>query len=384
MHAGKSLVGAAALLAVALAGCSGDSAGGFTIKAPSSPGGVYTFTAAGGGDNYTWDLGDHLTVLHGKKVTHTYDFENGEIGVILKVKNGEKTTPFRKDIVLGSGHNDKPTFFLDGGSNWTVANETVRFSAAQSFDPDGDTLRYTWSCIRVGDAKRATFHIHEQIGVPYGTPPAGTVTARTANYTLPAPDRVVPGDMCEAFGSGSRPGTAATVEGKFTKTGVYDIYLLASDPVHPTTSGKFRILVGEPADRPAAHFVRYFNGTFQGGSDGTAQEAGELANQEGTFDRAVYTFSLPLNTLGGWVIMDFDTGALQDPLDNRVTFAVTRSSAAITTGSTDLENVTVAATKFSYGSYTLTVTLDQGYDTDYSIQVHALLNMNPFQVYQEY
>src|SRR5687767_4753719 len=78
MHKGPALLALAAFLAVGLAGCSsGGDSGGFSIKAPGEPGGKYVFKASGSADNYTWDMGDHLTILYGKEVRHAYDFQNG-------------------------------------------------------------------------------------------------------------------------------------------------------------------------------------------------------------------------------------------------------------------------------------------------------------------
>src|SRR5688572_7743311 len=119
----KAATAVAVLLSMALAGCSGGgSDGGISVKGSD---GTYTFTGPGGADNYTWDLGDHLTRAYTKSVTHTYDFENGVVPVTLVTTNGEKKSEFRKEITLGSGLNENAGFVLEGSTNWTILGQSV-------------------------------------------------------------------------------------------------------------------------------------------------------------------------------------------------------------------------------------------------------------------
>ena len=377
MNKGFSLLAIAVFLAVGLAGCSSGDSGGFSIKAPSTPGGEYVFTASGSADNYTWDLGDRLTVLYGKTVRHTYDFTNGQITVVLTTKSGDKSEDVRKSLTLGTGTNAQPTFVLEGQRNWTVTGESVKFSARSSTDPDDDPLRYTWSCVRTGDAVRTPAHSHPGFqGVPFATAPAGSVTAINAVGELPAADRTVTGDMCETLGSGGRPSTDATIEGSFTKSGIYDVYLLASDPVHATTSGKYHFVITPPEERPAELFQVGFFGTLQGGSNGALQGIiGEAA--EGTFDEAVHTFSLPLGGNGGYITTTYDGN---DPTSTAtITWTLKRGSVDIASGGADGENVTLSGA-LQAASYTLTVQL-QGLGEGYSINIGVPLDRDPFKVY---
>src|ERR1041385_3892737 len=354
MHKGLALLAATAFLAVALAGCSSGDKSGFSVKAPSSPGGEYVFTANGSADNYTWDLGDRLTTAYGKSVHHTYDFKNGAITVTLTAKKGGQSEESRQALTLGTGQNGQPTFILEGQTNWTITGETVRFSAAKSTDPDGDPLRYTWSCVRTGDAKRLPTHVHPGFGgVPFASPPAGTVTARNAVGALPNPDRKLSGDLCDALGSGGKPGKDSTIEGAFTKTGIYDIYLLASDPVHPTTSGKYHMAVTTPEERPPRVFTVSFSGNLQGGNNGTLQSVATTAQQSGSYDEDLHTFSLPLTGFQGWSATTVTPAVPGDP---------------------------ATGTEMKAAGYTLKVDVVGG-GAQYTIDIAVPLDLDPFKVY---
>jgi hypothetical protein len=380
MRKGIALLGTAVFLAVGLAGCSsGGGSGGFSIKAPGSPGGEYVFTASGSADNYTWDLGDRLTILYGKSVRHTYDFPNGNITVTLTQKKGDQAEDFHKALTLGTGANGPATFVLEGLTNWTVVGEPVKFSARSSTDPDHDPLRYTWSCVRTADAVRQPTHTHPGFqGVSFATAPAGSVTAVNAHSAMPAADRTLTGDFCEALGSSSRPSKDTTIEGTFTRTGVYDVYLLASDPVHPTTSGKYHFVVTNPEERPPALLQQAFFGNFTGGTGGTLQEVGTQAQLDQDFDQITHTFTLPLNGFGGYVTTTYlgkdMTGAAA------ITWDIKRGTVPIATGGADGENVTLPAGDMKAATYTLTVKLT-GPGESYDIRVGVPLDRDPFKVY---
>ncbi|MHB1261061.1 MAG: hypothetical protein ACYC2H_05025 [Thermoplasmatota archaeon] len=378
MHKGLALLATTVFLAVGLAGCSSGDSGGFSIKAPGAPGGEYVFTASGSADNYTWDLGDRLTVLHGKTVRHTYDFENGNVSVVLTTKKGTQSEDFRKSITLGTGTNAQPTFVLEGQRNWTVVGETLKLSARSSTDPDGDPLRYTWSCVRTGDAVRQPSHSHPGFqGVSFATAPAGTVTAINALSELPAADRTVSGDLCEGLGAGGKPSRDATIEGAITKTGIYDIYLLASDPVHPTTSGKYHFVVTSPEERPAAVFEAAFFGNLQGGNNGALQ--GTLGETSGeAFDQGLHSFTLPLDGKGGFVTTTYN-GTDQTTLAT-ITWVLKRGTVEIARGGADGENITLPAGDMKAATYQFTVNL-QGPGEGYALRVAVPLDRDPFKVY---
>ncbi|HJQ93956.1 MAG TPA: hypothetical protein VJ874_06725 [Candidatus Thermoplasmatota archaeon] len=380
MRKGMVLLALAVLMTVGLAGCSsGGDAAGFSIDAPGEPGGEYRFKASGSADNYTWDMGDHLTVLYGKEVGHAYDFANGVVNVVLTMKTGDQSEDFRKPITLGTGANAEPTFVLEGQRNWTVLGETLKFSARLSTDPDGDPLRYSWSCVRTGDAIRQPTHVHPGFqGVSFATAPAGSVTAVNAASEMPPADRTLSGDLCEALGSGGRPSKDATIEGTFTKTGVYDVYLLASDPVHPTTSGKYHFVVTPPEERPAPVFETAFFGNLTGGSDGLVQGVIDQAEQEGDFDRMTHTFTLPLTGYGGNMTTEY-TG--DSPAEAAaLTWELKRGTVVIAQGGADGETVPLPAADMKPATYTLTVDL-QGISQSYAIHVAVPLDRDPFKVY---
>lgn len=383
MQSGKALLVGLGFVVLALSGCSSPSGGGgstgFTVTHES--GSTYTFKASGTADNYTWDLGDRLnTQVPGKKVTHTYDFTNGKVNVVLLTKKGTApATESRKQVVIGSGVNGEATFILEGSQNWTVLGEPLKLSASASTDPDGDALRYAWSCVRTGDAIRTTPHTHGFGNVPYATPPAGTVTARLANGTLPAADKTYDGDFCEALGSGSRPTLAATIEGTFTKTGVYDIYLLASDPVHPSTSGKFHFVVTDPEDRPNATTAWTFTGNFQGGAGGSVQDACIAADQcgENTYDYVEHQLQLPLNGVSGSITVV----KVGDTTPARLTWQLIKGSTTPIEDGKDGDTKALDATDLGQGGYTIKITLDGGADVDYTAVLTVELDMDPFKVY---
>lgn len=380
MHKGLALLAATAFLAVALAGCSSGDKSGFSVKAPSSPGGEYVFTANGSADNYTWDLGDRLTVAYGKSVHHTYDFKNGAITVTLTAKKGGQSEESRQALTLGTGQNGQPTFILEGQTNWTITGETVRFSAAKSTDPDGDPLRYTWSCVRTGDAKRLPTHVHPGFGgVPFASPPAGTVTARNAVGALPNPDRKLSGDLCDALGSGGKPGKDSTIEGAFTKTGIYDIYLLASDPVHPTTSGKYHMAVTTPEERPPRVFTVSFSGNLQGGNNGTLQSVATTAQQSGSYDEDLHTFSLPLTGFQGWSATTVTPAVPGDPA-TKLYWTLSRGTVPVAAFDGSAANVTLPGTEMKAAGYTLKVDVVGG-GAQYTIDIAVPLDLDPFKVY---
>lgn len=387
MQGAKVALAAAVLLAVTLAGCSGGSSesGGFSIKGPDGNG-AYTFTASGSADNYTWDLGDHLTRAFGKSVTHTYDFANGVVPVVLTTTKAGVEKESRKDLILGTGTNGNAAFVLEGETNWTLTDQSVSFSAHRSTDPDSDPLRYTWSCQRYGDAVRQTPHVHAGFGgKPFATPPAGSVVSINAQGPLPTPDRTIDGDLCDSLGPGSRPSLDATITGKFTKSGVYDIYLLASDPVHPTTSGKYRIVVTPVEEKPSEIQVFEFTGSFMGGSGGTVQGIClQLQQCVADFDQVTHSFSFNLDGQDGYATLAYSdptpTGTLGIACDLK------RGTAPVGTVTGTAGNVTLEAGSLKAGSYTATCTPQAGIPTSpegtpYTLKVVVDLDMDPFKVY---
>ena len=385
MQVPQATLAVAALLSVALAGCSGagGSAGGFSI---SGSDGTYKFTASGSADNYTWDLGDHLTRAYTKTVEHTYDFTNGVVPVVLTVTKDGKKTEFRKEVTLGTGTNTNAGFVLEGSSNWTVLGEGVTFSAHRSTDPDGDPLRYTWSCQRVSDAVRQAAHTHAGFGgVPFATPAAGAIVSIDAQGPLPAADRTVEGDLCETLGQGGRPTLDTTITGSFAKQGIYDIYLLASDPVHPTTSGKYRVVVTPPAEKPAEQQEFTFEGAFvAGGAGGAAQGVCEITQCGQPLDRVSFPFSLTLAAQAGNMSLQYTdpTGALElSCVLNRGETALESMAGPGATVQLDPANLRAGGYSIACESTTAVVPTTPEGNTPFTVTAKFDLDMDPFKVY---
>lgn len=381
MQMSKASLLGALLLSMALAGCSGGGASnGFTVKGSDL---TYTFTAAATADNYSWDLGDHLTRAYTKTVTHTYDFANGVVPVVLVTTTGGKRLEFRQEITLGTGVNENAGFVLEGDSNWTIPGEAVTLSAHRSVDPEGDPLRYSWSCQRTGDAVRQSVHVHPGVGgAGFATPPAGSILILDATEALPAPDRTVSGDLCESLGQGGKPSLDQTITGAFTQTGIYDIYLLASDPVHPTTSGKYRIIVTSESERPQEQQVLAFEDYLLVGSGGIVQEGCTLLSQcTRGYDSITHTFSLPLQAQMGSMALQYT-----DPTSSMgITCQLYRASTPLEAVGNG-ETVTLNPGNLKSGSYTIVCEPDfvvptSPDGTGYLLTAMFDLDMDPFKVY---
>ena len=379
---------ALAFVSTALAGC-GSSGDPIEVTAPDAPGGAYTFEANVEADNYTWDLGDHLTVRYGKSVTHAYDFKDGKIVVGLRARGGSGAGDYSTTLTLGSGNNGKPTFILEAGQNWTVPGEAVKFSARLSTDPDNDPLRYSWSCIKVQEAVRQPVHTHPgQGGVPFGSAPAGSVTSGLAVDALPAATMEIPGDLCDALGTGTDPSTQAqTIQGAFANTGVYDVYLLASDPVHPTVSGQFRIWVTNPGERPDPTFRQHYEGSFQGGT-GSLQPTCDTLNTTvpefpaGNCDLVIRTFRLPLAGRGGALNVTFDVGpANNEAVDNRIAVELKKGSKLVAGNAGRPGSFALDRNLLSDDVYSVTVKLERGAQLAWAVDLWVPLDNNPGKYY---
>lgn len=401
MHSRVAPIVASMLAFLALSGCvggdDGPSSDAISVDDGGNPGGMgpYTFTAKVTSDdgNYTWDMGDHFTVLYGKTVTHTYDFKDsaadsrgnpGNLTVTLRTVQGGAAQVDTIPLRLGTGLNQKPTFVLDAQTNWAVVGETVKFSAARSFDPDADPLRYSWSCLRIEDITRKPVHGHPAVGSPYATPPAGSVTSYLANFTLPAATTTIAGDLCETLGTGSRPSkSAATIEGSFQRTGKYSIFLLGSDGPHPTVSGAFDLFVTPASERPTEWQVHSFNRTLSLGAGGQLQGTCDAAPPPAgpqSCDQFSGTFTLDLQGVVGWVNVTYDAGA--GGVANKVAWDLKRGESLVAQGGAlPTESQELKATQLAAGTYTLTAKLTQGANSLVRMDVAVQLNMDPYTVY---
>ncbi|HUR61572.1 MAG TPA: hypothetical protein VM286_04330 [Candidatus Thermoplasmatota archaeon] len=386
MQSPRALLVALTLTTLLLAGCSGGSSdGGFTVKAPAQPGGAYEFTADVKADEYTWDLGDHLTVASGKTVSHTYDFKDGEITVTLKTTTGGDVKEYNQKVIVGSGTNQKATFLMEAQTDWAITGETIKFSAARSSDPEHDPLRFSWSCLRTADAVRVAAHTHPVVGQPFASPPAGSVTTGKTNRTLPSPDQTLSGDFCEALGPGTAPSTSmTTIAGSFQKTGIYSIYLLAADGAHPTTSGEYKIYVTSPADRPNPVVRKVVSGTLTGGAGGVVNNVCRNENNPSPQDCDQAHDSFELN-LGGLVLManfSFEPtvpNTVPGAPATAVTWTISRGSGALLSGGAG-HFVVDQPSKLSAGTFPVEVKVTGGQAT-YNLEIYALLDMDPAKVY---
>lgn len=385
MQVPRALLVALLPLSALLSGCSSADAEGFTIKAPATPGGAYEFTTGMKADNYTWDLGDHLTTAYGKTVTHAYDFRDGAVTVTLRATTGGQAREYSQPLVLGSGANQKATFLMEAETDWVVLGQTVRFSAARSFDPEGDTPRLSWSCLKVAEAERKPPHAHPTIGQPFASPPAGSVTTGKAERALPPADHTFSGDLCDALGTGTPPSTGtATIAGSFTRTGIYSIYLLATDGPHPTTSGEFKFYVTKPNERPAPTVSFRLNGTLQGGGGGSLQQTvcGNAANPSPmTCDQVVGSFQLPLGGLQLLANMTY-ASTVPDPAGVAVVkWEILRGDATVASGTAPGSQAVNETAKLGAGTYSAVATLQRGVNVEFTLDVLVRLDMDPGKVY---
>ncbi len=383
MRTSLLLLMTALLATTALAGCSssGNAGGGaFTMTPPAVAGGAYAFEAKVTADNYTWDLGDHLTTKYGASITHAYDVKDGKLTVVLHARTGKDTKDYSQSLILGTGTNAPSTFIMESSANWTVTGETVVFSAGASHDPEGDALRFSWSCNRFGNAERKPIHSHASFGLAFASAPAGSVTSGLATHPLPKPDVTYSGDLCDALSTGTPLSThATTITGAFSKTGVYDIYLIAADPVHPTTSGSFRIYVTTAAERPALVQFNNFTDLFQGGVNGGLQGAcGNDPTGPRLCDVYTRTFNLPLNGLGGTAVFDYTaTGA-----PAQAKFEIKHGDAVVTGGDKGTYTFNGANLGITNNpAFTLTVTLTAGVQVTFHVNTAVSIDRDPAKVY---
>jgi hypothetical protein len=394
MQVRKGWLMAVAMLATGLAGCSGGDgdAGGALVTVenlgPEGGQGPYRFTANVEADNgnYTWDLGDRLTVLSGKTVEHTFDIKDATLTVSLRVRQGGAAKVYEAPVVLGTGKNESPAYALDVQTNWAVTGERVRFSAARSTDAEGDPLRFSWSCIVLEDENKLVRKApHPHPGGPSYTPPkSGTVTAYLANTTLPAPDAAFDGDFCSALGTGTPPSTrATTIEGAFAKRGKYMLILEASDGAHPTVSGSYEFYVTRPDEKPSPWVHASFNVTLQAGLDGRAQPTCTQLPQPQTCDHAVSPyFEVPLDGDYGWLNASYNAAAPNSPqATNVVEWSLYRLEGLQVNSQEPSGSLPLEPRHLLFGAYTMQAKLKQGAQVTVEMSVAIHLKLDPFAVY---
>jgi hypothetical protein len=407
-----AVVAALTMACVALAGCGSAPGGGGSsairvenLGAPGGPG-PYRFTALVGSEGeYTWDLGDHLTVKTGQTVEHTYDFKDsapdrrgqpGNVTVTLRVVEAGAAKAHTVSFRLGTGLNRSPAFVLDGQTNWAVLGENVTFSAARSTDADGDTLRYRWQClVATPDEKLVNKGLHAHPGLAaYKPPSAGSVTSyMAANLTLPEPTQVFPCDLCDAIAAGTEPSTgAATVQGSFTRRGLYKVFLYGSDGPHAEVSGAFDIYVTRPDERPAPWQRSTFTANLTAGLDpanagvGLEQFCDAVPSgpaQQESCDHATWDLEFPLPPLAAYINVTYNdrTPATAPGVTNNLTWAVLRGSATVKSGSSPNSQEEFPPAYLLPGDFKVDVRLKQGSQVQVRIQVDARLNVDPQLLY---
>ncbi len=372
------------MVAVALAGCSGDEAAGISVKAPEDPvTEAYTFTAQGGGDRFVWNFGDGSPPQEGKTVEHTYGFANGQLTVELRVEKGDVPQTYTKKLTMGTGQNTAPEFVFEAATNWAIVGEKVAFSAAKSADPDSDPLRYQWICFYKGEllASHGDAHAHggaAPVGVPFGSGSAASQPFTVASEPLPAPTREAEGDFCDSFSGGSF-GLDSTVAGAFGKAGAYSITLVGRDPVNPSVAGEFTIFVTD--DRPDPVFRDSFSGELHGGDGGQFQSlADDLGLSDaagGPFDQVSHTFGLELPATTMYVNLSHEADA-QNPNEEALAYTVYANNKALyvdQTGNNVYQNLTA-------GNYRIMLTVKTALQVTYDLSVEAMLDLQPTHKYE--
>lgn len=128
------------------------------------------FDASDSGDpdrdklTYLWDFGDGTTLMAGTKVRHRYE-KGGIYNVKVTVDDGKGTSCSRVSDYIKLKVNTPPV--ADAGRDKVVCMGCeVLFDASKSYDPDGDTLTYSWD---FGDGTTAegvkVTHVYEKSGI---------------------------------------------------------------------------------------------------------------------------------------------------------------------------------------------------------------------------
>lgn len=373
-------------VAAALAGCTGgNDCVDFCVEPTDDGGRTFAFSAAVAADNYTWDFGDNGPRGYGKDVEHTYDVQDGTVTPRLYARSGAETLTFAKKdaVVLGTGKNERATFLMEAQTNWAVTGERIRFSADQSSDPDGDTLRFAWACTFDGPLPAPSYHTHNNPVAPFESPSAGSVTSGLANRTLPEPALSIDPslDGCAELGTIGEQDlspNAKTLELSFTTPGKYSIFLVAADPVHPAASGAIILFVTSPADRPPPLVHQTFTETLTAGAPANlpVQEACDQVKPGQVCNQMRHQFEIGLGAKIGWLNLTYETTQAQES----ITCQLKRGNDAVTTQTGNGSSV-VGGHLLPAAAYNIICTLTQGANVPYTVTFDAHLNVDPLTLY---
>jgi PKD repeat protein len=98
---------------------------------------------------YSWNFGDGNTAT-GVRVSHSY-FDSGEYTVTLTVTDDDGATD--TVAVTKTVRNQSPVAIFTESAENVYINDTITFSATESYDPDGTIVAYSWD---FGDGTTAT------------------------------------------------------------------------------------------------------------------------------------------------------------------------------------------------------------------------------------
>lgn len=379
---GKALLAAVLMSAVALAGCTGDGGGGGAVRIVETPADPmsepYVFEAAVSADEYKWDMGDGRR-LAGEQVSHVFGVNDGTFNVKLTtVSGGEEETHAPLTVTVGAGDaaNAAPDFRLDFEWTWVQVGEEVSFSAASSSDPDGDTLLFSWFCRRTSDIGFAgAGHAHAPGGVQFGSGSASTIPTRVLNGTgVPSPEATVDGDMCADMGSPNQFTTDATIRGAFTESGIYEVTMLAKDPVHPTEPAVRAFYVTDFA-RQDPVYNETFSGTIQTGVPGEFDPVAEAAGQQDHIQ--THSFSIDYPILGAFAGISTDDG---DGVPVEIEYEVLKGTSS-KHGPND-DDMQKGAGDLTQGDYTINVYLRQGSNVGYDVDLTVEYETNPDLIFE--
>jgi hypothetical protein len=358
------------LCLVPLAGCFGASqedAGVFSYVAPDDPrNDPFTLSANVAGDRFTWDFGDGRPTVEGAEVAHSFAAHGGSTLVRLTVHDASKVREFDPVRIEIGGANEPPEVAMSLAWDWVQVGEQLVLSGANSLDPNGDELIFSWQCFRDSGIAPKTDD-HGPTGSGYGREPEVQVTV-TNGIGLPAPSQDV-GDFCTAFEAAPRFTNTATVAGMFSQPGIYKLIMLAKDATSATKSGESTIYVTD-VPRPETVSRLDVSGNLQLPSVGVVEP--DPSGNVVFYD--IHNFTVEFDVVGIAIDLTPDGG---DPAGN-ITYDLLRSGEErVAERFTDFERFD---DWLKAGQYSLRVFLRSGFDVDYQVNIdlHAELDPSEF------